>query len=575
MAGERLERPYELVRAGDGMVARVRLRGASVLSSPLLNRGTAFTLAEREALGLTGLLPSVVSTMEAQLRRVYGQYRRAPDDLAKNLYLAALRDRNEVLFYRLLCEHMAEMLPIVYTPTVGTAIERFSYDYGRPRGIYLSIDHPGQVGTAFGNYGLGPGDVDLIVATDSEGILGIGDWGIGGIQISIGKLALYIAAAGLHPRRVIPVVLDCGTDNPGLLGDDMYMGNRHPRVRGAAYDELIDSYVRTAARMFPGAMLHWEDFGPANARRILNRYADTCATFNDDMQGTAAVVLAAVFSAAAAAGTRMRDQAVVVHGAGTAGTGIADALRQAMIDDGLSPAEATARFWAVDRYGLLTSDQTGTLRDFQVPYARPAAEVAAWRPGGAEPMGLAEVVARASPTILIGTSAQPGAFTEPIVREMAGRVERPVIMPLSNPTGRAEAHPADLIRWTGGRALVATGSPFAPVVYEGRTYHIAQANNALIFPGLGLGVTVARAGRVTDGMLSAAAAAVAGMSDATAPGAPLLPPVTNLRAISAAVATAVATAAQAEGVAQAPLADPASQVLASMWAPDYPKLEPL
>jgi malate dehydrogenase (oxaloacetate-decarboxylating) len=470
---------------------------------------------------------------------------------------------------------MEEMLPVVYTPTVGTAIERFSYDYGRPRGIYLSIDHPEQVGTAFGNYGLGPGDVDLIVATDSEGILGIGDWGIGGIQISIGKLALYIAAAGLHPRRVIPVVLDCGTDNPGLLRDDLYMGNRHPRVRGAAYDELIDRYVRTATGMFPGAMLHWEDFGPANARRILHRYADTCATFNDDMQGTAAVVLAAVFSAAAAAGMRMRDQTVVVHGAGTAGTGIADALRQAMIDDGLSPADATARFWAVDRYGLLTSDQTGTLRDFQVPYARPAAEVDAWRHGAAGPVGLAEVVARTRPTILIGTSAQPGAFTEPIVREMAGHVERPVIMPLSNPTARAEAHPADLIRWTGGRALVATGSPFAPVVHEGRTYHIAQANNALIFPGLGLGVTVARARRVTDGMLSAAAAAVAGMSDATAPGAPLLPPVTNLRAISAAVATAVATAAQAEEVAQARLTDPASQVLAAMWAPEYPKLEPV
>ena len=330
------DRPYELAWTPEGMVARVRLRGSSVLTSPMLNRGTAFTLAEREALGLTGLLPDGVSTIEGHLRRVYAQYLRQPDDLAKNIFLGHVRDRNEVLFYRLLTEHIDEMLPIVYTPTVGTVIERYSLEFGRPRGVYLSVDHPDQVETAFRNYGLGPDEVDLIVATDSEGILGIGDWGVGGIAIAVGKLAVYTAAAGLHPRRIIPVVLDTGTDNQALLAEDMYLGIRHPRVRGERYDELIDAYVSTATRLFPNALLHWEDFGAANAHRILMKYAGTCCTFNDDIQGTAAVVLAAALCAVRATGTRMRDQTVVIHGAGTAGVGIADALRQVMIDEGLS-----------------------------------------------------------------------------------------------------------------------------------------------------------------------------------------------------------------------------------------------
>jgi malate dehydrogenase (oxaloacetate-decarboxylating) len=546
-----------------------------VLASPLLNRGTAFTPAEREELGLTGLLPEAISTIAKQLARVYGQYLRQAGDLAKNLYLAGLRDRNEVLFYRLLTEHLAEMLPIVYTPTIGTAIERYSLEYGRPRGVYLSADHPGQIETAFRNYGLGPGDVDLIVATDSEGILGIGDWGVGGIAIALGKLAVYVAAAGLHPARIIPVVLDAGTDNQALLDDPMYLGSRHPRVRGERYDQLIDAYVTTATRLFPHAMLHWEDFGVANARRILTRYAGTCCTFNDDMQGTAAVVLAAALSAAATAGTPMRDQTVVIHGAGTAGTGIADALRQEMINDGLSSAQATSRFYALDRNGLLTSDYAGTMRDFQVPYARPAAEVASWRRDAAGGIGLAEVVARARPTILIGTSTQPGAFSEPVITEMAAHVARPIIMPLSNPTSRSEARPADLIAWTGGQALIATGSPFDPVTYGGVRYEIAQANNALIFPGLGLGVTACRARRISDGMLAAAAHALADLSDVTARGAAILPPVTSSRTVSAAVATAVAQAAQAESLAQLKLDDPAKQVAEAMWVPAYPLIEPV
>ncbi len=567
------KRPYELVSISDGVVARIRLRGRSVLSIPLLNRGTAFTLDEREALGLTGLLPDGVSTIETQLHRVYAQYLHQPDDLAKNLFLGSVRDRNEVLFYRLLVEDIEEMLPIVYTPTVGTAIERYSLEFGRPRGVYLSVNHPDQVETALLNYGLGSDEVDLIVATDSEGILGIGDWGVGGIAIAIGKLALYTAAAGVHPGRVIPVVLDTGTDNPALLAEEVYLGNRHPRVRGERYDELIDAYVKTATRLFPQAMLHWEDFGAANARRILLKYSDSCCTFNDDMQGTAAVVVAAALGAVRAAGSRMRDQTVVVHGAGTAGIGIADALRQVMVDDGLSPEEASRCFYAIDRLGLLTSDYAGPVRDFQAPYLRQAAEVRGWRRDQDGGIGLAEVVNRTRPTMLIGTSTQPGAFSEAIVTEMAAHVDRPIIMPLSNPTSHAEARPADLVTWTEGRALIATGSPFGPVTYRNRQYEIAQANNALIFPGLGLGVTVCRARRVSDGILAAAAHALAGLSDTDAPGAPLLPPVGTLRETSAVIGAAVARAAQAEGLADRPLDDPDRQVREAMWAPAYPKVE--
>ncbi len=570
-----MERPYELDWTPDGMVARVRLRGHGVLAAPLLNRGTAFTPDEREELGLTGLLPDAVSTMQGQLARAYGQYLRQPDDLSRNLYLANLRDRNEVLFYRLLTEHIEEMLPIVYTPTIGTAIERYSYEFGRPRGVYLSVDHPDQVETAFRNYGLGPADVDLVVATDAEGILGIGDWGAGGIAIAVGKLAVYVAAAGLHPGRVIPVVLDTGTDNPELLAHDNYVGARHPRVRGEQYDQLIAAYVATATRMFPYAMLHWEDFGAANANRILTRYAGSCCTFNDDMQGTAAVVLAAALGAVRTAGTRLRDQRVVIHGAGTAGIGIADVLRQVMIAEGLPAGEAASRFWALGSKGLLTSDYAATMRDFQVPYARQAHEVAGWSRDGDGRIELAEVVTRTHPTMLIGTSTQPGVFTEEIVTEMAAHAERPIIMPLSNPTSRSEARPADLIAWTGGRALIATGSPFDPVTYDGVRHQIAQANNALIFPGLGLGVTVARASRVSDGMLAAAAAALAGLTDASTPGAAVLPSVASLRDVSAAVAVAVAQVAQAEGLAQTQLDDPVKQVAQAMWTPGYPTIEAL
>jgi malate dehydrogenase (oxaloacetate-decarboxylating) len=567
------EDAYELVRTDEGIVARVRARGTAVLSSPTINRGTAFTDEQRHQLGLVGLLPTGVTTLDGQLRRVYAQYKAQTTDLRRWVYLANLRDRNEVLFYRLLSEHISEMLPVVYTPTVGLAIQRFSNEFRRPRrAVYLSVDHPEDVEASLVNAGLGPDDVDLLVATDSEGILGIGDQGIGGIEISIGKLALYTAAAGIHPRRVLPVVLDVGTDNLQLLNDDMYLGVRHARVRDQRYDDLIDAYVTAVTKLFPHAMLHWEDFGTSNARRILERYADQVCTFNDDIQGTAAVVLAGAVAAVKASGTRLRDQRVVIHGAGSAGIGIADVMRDQMVREGLSHEEATRRFWALGRSGLLT-EGAAKLYDFQVPYARPAAEVAGWASPGSDGIMLADVVARARPTMLIGTSTQRGAFTEAIVREMAQHVTRPIIMPLSNPTSNCEAVPEDLIRWTDGRALIATGSPFDPVPHGDVRYQIGQANNALVFPGLGLGVTVARASRITDRMLAAVADAVASLSDATRPGAPLLPPVDDLRQVSAAVGVAVAVAATEDGVAQKPVTDPIQQVHEAMWRPEYPRIE--
>ena len=563
------ERPHER------RVVRVTSRGRSLLASRSLNRSTAFTRDERAALGLTGLLPPAISTMEAQLRRSHAQYAAQPTDLLKHVYLSLLRDRNEVLFFRLLVDNLHEMLPIVYTPTVGEAIQRFSNEYRRARGVYLSIDAPEDIEVSLRNYGLGADDVDLVVVTDSEGILGIGDWGVGGIQIAIGKLAVYTAAAGIDPARVIPVVMDVGTDNQQLLDDEMYVGCRRPRVRGQAYEDFVESFVQAVTSLFPHALLHWEDLGADNARRLLEKYADRCCTFNDDMQGTAAVVLAAALSACRASGSRLSEHTVVVYGAGTAGIGIADALRQTMVGEGLSPEEAVSRFWAFGRRGLLVEDEAARMRSFQVPYARPAADVKDWERRADATIGLDEVVRRARPTMLIGTSTQAGAFTEDIVRAMASYVDRPVIMALSNPTSKTEALPEDLIAWTDGRALVATGSPFPPVVHDGRTYAVAQANNALVFPGLGLGVIVSRASRVTDGMLRAAATTVADASDASEPGSALLPDVEAVQELSRAVAVAVAEAAIGEGVAQADLPDVAAAVDAAWWYPEYPIIEPV
>ncbi|HEY6759281.1 MAG TPA: NAD-dependent malic enzyme [Baekduia sp.] len=548
-------------------------RGRELLRDPRLNRGTAFTHAERSALGLEGLLPAAVSSLEAQAQRSYAQFRSQSDDLARNVFLMTVRQRNEVLFYKLLEDHLEEMLPVVYTPVVAEAIEHYSTEFRRPDGVYLSVDDVDGVETALRNYGLGADDVDLIVATDGEALLGIGDWGANGMNIAVGKLAVYAAAAGVNPDRVIPVMLDAGTDNERLLNDPLYVGNHHARVRGERYDALIAAYVECAQRLFPRALLHWEDFGPSNAGRILEKYRNQACTFNDDIQGTGAIVLAAFLAGVRVAKSRPHDQRVVVFGAGTAGVGVADQLRAVMAADGLDEDAATRCFWCVDRQGLLVDDMDD-LRDFQRPYARPRAEVADWArddAGGA--IGLAEVVARVRPTLIIGTSAQAGAFTEAILRDMAAHVDRPMVFPLSNPTARIEAAPADILSWTDGRALIATGTPWQPVPYDGTDFVIGQANNALAYPGLGLGTIVTRASKITDGMFVAAARAIAGLVNADERGAGLLPGVASLRVTSATVAVAVARAAVADGVARTRPADLVQAVQDAMWQASYLPLD--
>ncbi|MFK4423241.1 MULTISPECIES: oxaloacetate-decarboxylating malate dehydrogenase [Bacillus] len=548
------------------------LRGAEVLSTPLLNKGVAFTQEEREELGLKGLLPPAVLTLEEQARRAYEQFSSQPDDLLKNVYLTALHDRNEVLFYRILTEHLREMLPIVYTPTVGVAIQRYSHEYRKPRGIYLSINDPSGIEDAFANIGATAENIDLVVVTDGEGILGIGDWGVGGINIAIGKLAVYTAAVGIDPSRVLPVILDVGTNREELLNNPFYIGNRHPRITGEAYDKFIDTFVQAVNKQFPKALLHWEDFSSRNARKILDKYRHDVCTFNDDIQGTGAVSLAAVLSAVKASGVPLSEHRVVVFGAGTAGIGIADQVRDAMVRVGLSDEESHNRFWCIDRNGLVT-DNMEDLLDFQIPYARKEDEVSDWKQNDA--IGLAEVVKHVKPTILIGTSTVAGAFKEEIIKEMASHVERPIILPMSNPTPLAEAKPADLIEWTEGKALVATGSPFEPVTYNGVTYVIGQSNNALIFPGLGLGTIVVRASVMTDGMFAAAAEAVASMVDTSQPGAPILPEVEELRNISELVAIEVAKVAVAEGVARENLSDDDIKIAVkeAIWEPEYRQIK--
>ena len=542
----------------------------SVVTNPLTNRGTAFTIEERRRLGLTGRFPAAVETLDQQASRTYRQLCGFERNLDKYVFLDQLHDRNETLYYRVLTDHLAELLPVVYDPTVGEAIKRWSREYRRSRAVYLSVDRIEDVRPSFETLGLGPDDVDLLVVSDAEEILGIGDWGVNGTDISVGKLAVYTAAAGIHPGRTIAVNLDCGTDNEALLNDPSYLGNRHARVRGKRYDALVEEYLSVAAELFPRALLHFEDFGPANARRILQANREKYRIFNDDMQGTGAIVIAAVISGMKVTGQNFADQRLVVYGAGTAGTGMADQIRAGMVRDGLSPDEARSRIWLIDRAGLVTDDMEG-LPDYQRAYARPAGEAADWtREHGR--IGLLETVRRVHPTILIGTSTDHGAFTRDVVEAMSAGVERPIILPLSNPTERIEAMPADVVAWSGGKALVATGIPVEPFDYRGTRFTIGQGNNALLYPGLGLGVIVSGASRVTDGMLLAAARAVAGQVDPTAPGAALLPPVENLRASSATVAVAVARQAQADGVAVARHDNLIQAVQDAMWEPVYPEV---
>jgi malate dehydrogenase (oxaloacetate-decarboxylating) len=547
------------------------LKGKEILSNPFLNKGTAFTKEEREELGLDGLLPPQVLTLDEQVNRIYEQYSMRTTNLFKNGLLYDLYNRNVVLFYRLLKEHLAEMLPIIYTPTVGDAIRSYSHSYRRPGGLYLSIENPEGIEKAFYNLGQPKDGIDLIVVTDSESILGIGDQGVGGINIAIGKLAVYTAAAGIDPSRVLPVVLDVGTNNHDLINDPIYIGNKFARVRGDRYDDFIDLFIQTARKFFPEVLLHWEDLGNVNARKILDKYGDKILTFNDDIQGTGAVTLAAVMSALKISGDSMKDQRIVVFGPGAAGIGNADQIVDAMVLEGLTREEAHDRFWAIDYRGLLT-DETPDVLNFQKPYVRKADEVKDWDKNEDGNISLLEVVQRVKPTILIGTSGQAGAFTEEIVKEMAKHVERPIIMPMSNPTSLAEAVPENLIKWTNGKALIATGSPFANVEYNGVSYEIGQSNNAFVFPGLGLGAIVAKAEKISKGMFAAAAYAVARMSDTSTPGASLLPPIEKLHEVSKYVAIEVANAAIHEGIARADIQDVEAAIENAMWKPEYKKI---
>lgn len=538
-----------------------------VMQNPLTNKGTAFTADERAKYGLTGRLPVAVETLDQQAARAYRQFASYENDMEKYIFLDQLHNRSEVLYYKLLTDHLAEMLPIVYDPTVGEAIKQWSRDYRRSRAVYLDVNHPENIRASFATLGLGADDVDLLVVSDAEEILGIGDWGVNGTDISVGKLAVYTAAAGIHPARTIAVNLDVGTDNEALLNDPAYLGNRHARVRGERYDALIAEYLKVAAELFPHALLHFEDFGPSNARRILVQNRDKYRIFNDDMQGTGAIVMAAVFSGLKVTKQTFAEQRLVVYGAGTAGTGMADQISAAMERDGLSREEAKKRVWLIDRNGLVTDDMAD-LPDYQQAYARPAAEVTDWQKADGK-ISLLEVVKQVKPTILIGTSTDHGAFTEAVVKALCAGVERPILLPLSNPTERIEVMPADAIAWSDGKALLSVGIPVPPVPYKGVNYVIGQANNAMLYPGLGLGVIISGAKHVTDGMLLAAAEAVASQVNPQDVGASLLPPVDNLRASSATVAVAVAKQAVKDGVATKQTDNWVQAVQEAMWQAEY------
>jgi malate dehydrogenase (oxaloacetate-decarboxylating) len=545
-----------------------RPSGPAILNLPILNKGTAFTEEERSDLGLLGLLPPHVETLDQQVVRAYEAYRRKDEDLERHIYLRALQDTNEVLFYRLLLDHIEEMTPMVYTPVVAQACQQFSHIYRRPRGLFVSYPRRDSIRTILRNRP--NAEVDVIVVTDGERILGIGDQGAGGLGIPIGKLSLYTLIGGIHPERTLPIVLDVGTNNAERLGDPEYLGWRHERMTGQAYFDFVDQFVRAVVQELPSTCLQWEDFATPHARPILERYRDQLLTFNDDIQGTAAVALGAILGAVKVTGKRLREQQIVMLGAGSAGIGVADFLRAAMRDDGLSEEEARRHFWVVDKDGLLQSGRTDLSAEQRV-YAQPRDRVADWPKSPDRGIGLADVIHRTDATILIGLSTVGGAFTEPIVREMARKVDRPIIFPLSNPTTRSEATAEELIRWTDGRALVATGSPFAPVRHGGRTIPIAQCNNIYIFPAMGLGVVAARARRVTDGMILAAARALGDQSPALHdPSASLLPGLANLRAVAAGIALAVGLEAKRAGVApETGEAELRQRVAATQWTPAY------
>jgi len=546
----------------------VSLTGYDLLDNPLLNKGTAFPENERREFGLLGLLPPHATTVEEQLERTYGNFQQKESDIERYIFLISLQDRNETLFYRLLHEHITEMTPIIYTPVVGQGCQQYSRIYRRPRGLFISYPQRHEIAAILAN---APNpNPKVIVVTDGERILGLGDLGVGGMGIPVGKLSLYTLCAGIPPSATLPIMLDCGTNNKELLNDSLYLGWKHERIRGAQYDEFIEMFVQTVSQTFPNVLLQWEDFSKNNAARLLNRYHDQLCTFNDDIQGTGAVALAGLLAAAEVTETKISKQRIVILGAGSSAHGISDHILTAMMTDGLSETEAKSRIFHVDSYGLVVAGRNG-LEPAKAKYAQPQERVAGWRLDDPNYITFADAVRNIHPSVLIGTSAQPGAFTKEIVLEMAEHTRRPIIFPLSNPTSKSEAVPIDLIDWTDGRALVATGSPFPAVVYDKKVIHIGQCNNAFIFPGVGLGVIASGARRVTDAMFVAAARALAEFSPALHDEtAALFPALEEVRKVSRRVALAVALEALSAGLApEASRDEMEKRIEKHMWTPHY------
>ncbi|AVJ42363.1 TPA: NAD-dependent malic enzyme [Enterococcus faecium] len=543
------------------------LTGLNLLNNPFLNKGTAFTKEERAKYGITGMLPSTVQTLEQQSVQAYGQYLSKQTDLEKRIFLMNLFNTNRTLFYKLMGEHLVEFMPVVYDPVVADSIEQYNEIFLKPQdAAFLSIDEPENIKASLKNAADGR-DIRLIVVTDAEGILGMGDWGVNGVDIAIGKLMVY-TAAGINPAQVLPVSIDAGTNNEELLNNPLYLGNRHARVEGETYYEFIDQFVQSATELFPELLLHWEDFGRGNAAAILEKYEDQITTFNDDIQGTGIVVLAGVLGGLNISGEQLKDQIILTFGAGTAGVGIANILLDEMIRQGVPEEEARQHFYQVDKQGLLFEDTEG-LTPGQIPFARKRSDFT----NADELTNLEAVVKAIHPTIMIGTSTQPGAFTEEIVKEMAAHTPRPIIMPLSNPTKLAEAKAKDLIEWTDGKALVGTGIPAADVEYNGVTYQIGQANNALMYPGLGLGLIASTATRVNAEIISQASRALGGIVDVTKPGAAILPPVAKITEFSQTIAETVAKSVVAQNLNREEITDIKEAVESAKWVPEYKSLE--
>lgn len=545
------------------------MRGFQILNDPFLNRGTAFTETERRQYGLIGLLPPRVKTIDEQAAEMYALYQSKGSLIEKRHFLMEIFNHNRTLFFNLMVRHIDEFMPIVYDPVIAEAIERYNERFMQPQdAAYLTVDDPDTIEQRLQN-AADQRDIRLIVVTDAEGILGIGDWGVNGVDIAVGKLMVYTAAAGIDPQQVLPVVIDAGTDNQQLLADDEYLGTRHKRLSGEAYFAYIDRFVAAVEKLFPKSLLHFEDFGRGTAAQILDKYQDRILTFNDDIQGTGVIALAGVLGALNISGQSIAEQRFLTFGAGTAGMGIVKMLYNELIKQGMSPKEAKQHFYLVDRQGLLFEDTPG-LTPKQQAFVRSRDEFA----DAGELTDLPAIIKAVQPTVMIGTSTVHNAFTEAAIKEMAKHADRPIIFPISNPTEKIEAIPADLIKWTNGKALVATGIPSATVAYQGIDYHIGQANNALIYPGVGFGALAVNARIINDEMLAAAAHALGGLVDVKAPGAPVLPPVSQLTAFSKQVAIAVAQSAIDQGLAQTDLS--AEQAVAAMhWQPEYQPFDEL